>query len=164
MSLAFLNSLDLKLQIYQPFTVALYKNIPTVRLLAFALHFGINHCKIAGLFVAQESCFVVRFPLCHTIFLKSMEPSMLEDRGHLELFMIFCTDLDKKQMRQPSPLWFMIENCGYKQNTKGFYWCSEILISPLLMPDMKKNHPNCVYLITFYTFQVLEFMSVLCDP
>lgn len=36
--------------------------ITTVRLLAFALYFGINHCKISSLFIAQKSCFIVCFP------------------------------------------------------------------------------------------------------
>lgn len=36
--------------------------ITTVRLLAFVLYFGIDHCKITSLFIAQKSCFIVSFP------------------------------------------------------------------------------------------------------
>lgn len=62
-------------------------------------------------------------------------------------------------MRQLHPLWFMTENCGYKQNAEGSAG-AEILISLLLMPGLFKNSFMYLIMLILFSHQALCPLSV----
>lgn len=55
----------------------------------FAFYFGIKHCRITSLFLAQKGYFIVFFPAMPCYLSELMEPSTLEDRGILECMILW---------------------------------------------------------------------------